>query len=369
MSCSRKSNHVIRIICEGSQTEALFFNSLRDDILKEKYEIGNVVIKLKPEPIIKNEDNILEPKRGRYSAKLRKIKQSPKLEEDSIKGVPPLCWVNAGIKDLEDGIDEVWTAFDKDRHPKIQEAFDAAKKEVNGKKVNIAFSSICFEYYLLIHFEKIYHAFNKSECNEKQYLGSGRKRNSKTVLFHCMTDQAVKDKACTGDLCVNGYARSKNYWQETKSKETTYSLVKDKLLIGICNAVWLRKESEKHEADTLYYLRNPFTTMDKLIERLTGYKYIDKGEEYKFESKGSKFLFQRKSSGIVKLINKGEKSIIIIANSFAVLNNGEWSQKGNRCVLKPEDEYEFAELDYTTNDLIYVFSFENQKIIFHNYKI
>ena len=66
--------------------------------------------------------------------------------------------------------DEVWVFFDKDGHPKAKEAFEMARiTEIDGKKINIAFSSRCFEYYLLLHFEPLYRAFEKSECNGKNY--------------------------------------------------------------------------------------------------------------------------------------------------------------------------------------------------------
>ena len=363
-----KSNHVIRIICEGFHTEALFFNSLRDDILDERYKLDNVVIKIKPEPIIETEDNNTPvSQRGKYLSKPRKTKKKEgEIDEEIIKGTPPLCWVNAGIQDLKDGIDEVWTVFDKDRHPKIKEAFEAAEEKVNGKCVNIAFSSICFEYFLLIHFEKIYKVFEKSECNEKEYIGQGRNYKSKTVLFNCCTSKAFADKACNGDKCVNGYARLKKYWMETKKDVSTYSFVKDKLVNGICNSVWLRKMSEQNEHDAVFYNRNPYVTTDKLIERLIGYKYIDKGKEFVNVSK-TKFIFKRKEDGSIKLINNGKTTLIIGANSFEVLDEGTCTKTGNRYVLYPEDECAFEELDYEKADLIYIFSFEGLNFIFHNY--
>lgn len=79
--------------------------------------------------------------------------------------------------------DEVWVFFDKDGHPKAKEAFEMARiTEIDGKKINIAFSSRCFEYYLLLHFEPLYRAFEKSECNGKNY--SKGKRKSKTVSYY-----------------------------------------------------------------------------------------------------------------------------------------------------------------------------------------
>ena len=43
-----------------------------------------------------------------------------------------------------------------------------------------------------------------------------------------MTDRAVEGKACNGDVCINGYARMKGYWQDSKGGLSTYNFVKDK---------------------------------------------------------------------------------------------------------------------------------------------
>ena len=61
--------------------------------------------------------------------------------------------------------DEVWVFFDKDGHPKAKEAFEMARiTEIDGKKINIAFSSRCFEYYLLLHFERKHPEFHNPVC-------------------------------------------------------------------------------------------------------------------------------------------------------------------------------------------------------------
>lgn len=47
-----------------------------------------------------------------------------------------------------------------------------------------------------------------------------------------MTDRAVEGKACNGDVCINGYARMKGYWQDSKGGLSTYTFVKDKIWTG-----------------------------------------------------------------------------------------------------------------------------------------
>lgn len=55
--------------------------------------------------------------------------------------------------------DEVWIAFDKDGHSNIPQAFNDAKQA----NINIAFSNICFEYWILLHFEYTTKGFRKSD--------------------------------------------------------------------------------------------------------------------------------------------------------------------------------------------------------------
>lgn len=69
----------------------------------------------------------------------------------------------------------------------MKEAFKEAEKEIDGKTVNIAFSSRSFEYYLLLHFEYLYYDFQSTECGERI--------NGKKVLYHCMAENAT-EKAC-----------------------------------------------------------------------------------------------------------------------------------------------------------------------------
>jgi len=55
--------------------------------------------------------------------------------------------------------DEACVVYDKDGYTKHPETFDMAK----NNKIKIAFSSISFEYWILLHFEYTSHAFKDSE--------------------------------------------------------------------------------------------------------------------------------------------------------------------------------------------------------------
>lgn len=334
------------LICEGIHTEPNFFGAMVE-WLKEEEKI-NFIVQILPKPTINPSDNELDLHRGVVTRKKRSLKKDTlaqqKLETPSLfQGQPPLNWVEAGIEQLHI-YDEVWAIFDKDGHPKTEEAFDRAEEaEVEGKKVKIAFSSRCFEYYLLLHFELIYKAFEKSECNGKKYSVDGKE--SKTVSYHCMTSRAVEGKACRGDKCINGYARLKDYWKDSKGARSTFPIVKDKLWIGICNAHTVRWRSEILLPETDFYARNPYVDTDRLICRLLGYGTIEH-QEVNSLSSGNDCCQMTREKDVMTLTLKSDTIIIIPPGNIVVYNNqtGESHEAGVRLMMTPEQTVQTLDL-------------------------
>lgn len=221
---SRQSRKVIHIVCEGTHTEPQFFGSIRDRILDGKYTIGNYEINIIPKPIYSDDaDDHIPRARGVYQAKkIRRAKKPGETEEGFLIGfAAPLNWVKTAQEKLrESNGDEAWAVFDKDGHPAMAEAFAAAEEVIGGRTVGIAFSSRSFEYYLLLHFEYLYKEFNATECGERV--------NGNKKLLKCMLPEA-KAGSCTGDVCINGYARAKKHWVRSKSNESMFPLVEDRL--------------------------------------------------------------------------------------------------------------------------------------------
>ncbi|MBC7552822.1 MAG: RloB domain-containing protein [Taibaiella sp.] len=59
------------------------------------------------------------------------------------------------IKELEQPAhDFVWLVFDKDDHPGIAGTFNEAAAYNGTPELKIAFTSACFEFYILLHFER-----------------------------------------------------------------------------------------------------------------------------------------------------------------------------------------------------------------------
>lgn len=297
---TRTSQYVLKVVCEGEKTEPLFFTSLFEQYFSDKGIIASTV----PQPKIPEDNDDVSRERGGYRGKKRTTASSPIDDEPVIKGQPPLKWVRYARYLLqEEGVNEAWAVFDKDEHPACEQAFQEADELVDGKRVNIAFSSRSFEYYLLLHFEYLYQAFQETECN------------SKTKVCGTDSDDASN---CHGEICINGYARSKGYWNETKTSESTYPLVQDRLVKGIANAIRLRAESNGNE-DTPVYMRNPYTNADRLVGRVIGMEPIDKGKESHFAESGDDFTASF-CNGKLNIRNNGNRTLLVTPR-MVVLHN------------------------------------------------
>jgi hypothetical protein len=123
--------------------------------------------------------------------------------------------------------DEVWAVFDKNGYTKHHEAFKRAK----DKRVNIAFSSISFEYWILIHFEYSTRPFDSA-------------------------DKIIR------------YLKSKGYMNYEKNDETIYDAIKDRTITAVTHAKKVRKYQHEANPGCKTYELNPYTNIDDLIEAI-----------------------------------------------------------------------------------------------------
>src|SRR6476661_4571986 len=137
----KQLNYSIYIVCEGTNTEPIYFKAIaeQEDVVKE-YRVTV------------------------YPSEEDQIKASKK-EGESIK-TDAVNLVKIAKREREiNNYNEVWVVFDKDGYTKHEEAFLYAK--THGVKV--AFSSIAFEHWILLHYEPNREAFDKSQ-NVIDYL-------------------------------------------------------------------------------------------------------------------------------------------------------------------------------------------------------
>ncbi len=101
--------------------------------------------------------------------------------------------------------DFVWVVFDRDGHQGIPDAFEMAR--TNNPVIKIAFTSPCFEYFILLHFEKTTRSFTK--CDD-----------------------------------VISYIKKSNYIPEYEKSSNLFKTLDDFKDIGLENSKWLRKQNE-----------------------------------------------------------------------------------------------------------------------------
>jgi hypothetical protein len=212
---SRQLKQTIYIVCEGTNTEPNYFEAIREqpDVF-EKYAITV------------------------YPSEEDQIKASKK-EGESIK-TDAVNLVKEAKKEINN-YDEVWAVFDKDGYTKHEKAFDDADKH----GIKLAFSSIAFEHWILLHYEQNRTAFPKSQ-NVIDYL-----------------EQAGY---------FTGYSK--------KADISIYPRLQNLTKTAIENAAWLRMEMAKNIAagDDKIYELNPYTTVDKLVMKLLDFNPVTYGD-------------------------------------------------------------------------------------------
>lgn len=188
----RQLKTTIFIICEGKNTEPNYFKAIKEEVEDES---SNFAIEI----------HIHET------------------ETTHAKGLVEEASLYVG------NYNEVWAVFDKDGYTKHQEAFDLA----SNNNVNIAFSSIAFEHWVLLHYQKNASGFFKSE----------------DIIDYLYNENLFSD-------------------YQKKKEVNIYPKLADKTHIAIENANWLRHLVDKYLVNLRDFKKNPYITLDRLICRL-----------------------------------------------------------------------------------------------------
>ena len=115
----------ILILCEGEKTEPTYFNSIKSDKMRSNRLSGVRII--------------IHHTKKNTAREL--VDEAISLKREAERDKNPY--------------DAIWVAVDKDGYTKHPESFDRAR----ARHINIAFSSVCFEYWILLHFEYTTAAF------------------------------------------------------------------------------------------------------------------------------------------------------------------------------------------------------------------
>jgi hypothetical protein len=251
------------IACEGSNTEPLYFEKLNE--IMEDDEDYPYAITVYPD---------------------KEVDDNPKTDAIGL--------INVAIERKQD-FDELWVVFDKDGYTKHKEAFELAE----ANKINIAFSSISFETWILLHFERNHYPFAKSA-------------------------NIIHEKFHNNDTYLIDYAKSGYY--------NVYPKIQHKTKTAFENASWLRNWLIAKNRRFSVYELNPYTDIDFLVKKLKldhfVYEYREPDQSLIFE--GVEMIFNNVNDEyVIKITNLTNRSLVwnefvfydVLKNKISVNNS------------------------------------------------
>lgn len=352
-------HYSLLIICEGEKTEPFFYEGLLS-LLSQKGYKRNFEYIIYPFPV---ENKVVNGQRKGRKTRKQPLKQGDiPLPNITITGAQPLCWVNAGLEQLNT-FSEVWVVYDQDSRLHNQEALNKIRdKRREGYNIHLAFSSRCFEMYLLEHYEYCYMSFEKSECNEK--------KDGKTHYLRCMLPEC-EEGSCQGDKCINGYARKHGYWKESKKAEV-FQIVTN-LWYGIYNSHRLKWQSlSKESINKEIFERNPYLNTYRLTLRLMEMKIIESGEEVRVEKGNGQFHIMSREKNVIRFENKSIIPLIIdvvirvfsVDKSLDIIEEKQIrEQKMDGLKLSEGDSFELKLSDYLDDHTYLKYCWEDHDFI------
>lgn len=185
------------IVCEDEKSSKLYFESFKRDE-KLKRQLSSVDIE------------VVHPKDHSPVGLVNKAKDHKKK-----------------AKRDRNPYDEVWIVLDKDGHANLNQALITAR----DNKIKVALSVMCFEYWILLHFERKKKPFTK--CDD--------------IISYIKKEH------------FNNYEKSTN----------AYSSLKDKIETAIENAIWLMKQNQNDiDRGAKIYDLSAYTDVHILVRKL-----------------------------------------------------------------------------------------------------
>ena len=316
-----KSNNLV-IVCEGTTTEYNYFQELAD------YSLANGLspfscIKILPamdeEIEIKNEKRIKRNFLGGNAKELRYYTKKEQTDElyNKYCGQPTRYLREAQLYLLENDYSEGWAVYDKDHHADHEGAMELLDSTSN---LYVAFSSYSFEEWLLVHFERNPFAYNHSDC--------------------CNPKNKHSNSPCSGENCIAGRLRSKNYITDFSKTNKGYfrkhTLRDDGSLnpLPLINAVWTRNI----HADSNRFFCNPYTDVDVLVMKLLNCQWGNWNEPI---SVAGTILVLCREGNVVTVKNIGNISYVLTKANWQFCNiNGleEHSAVLSSCLLENNEQ-------------------------------
>lgn len=329
----------ILVVCEGTVTEPNYFYGLSIEATGISDQEKQIVVHIDPKPRLAGEEvNGSSHKSARKKRQLQKRDSIIEGEVEDEYTADPVRYIRLAQLELSDGTyDEAYAIIDKDGHPAAATAFELAEEDIDGKKVRIGFSSISFEQWVLLHFERSIYPFEKSECKDSKgrYLGCGT---------------ANVTHNCKGSRCVAGYIRAQNFLSQAgnpsyqKNGRTLWTDLRPNLDQAMRNAATLRQIQRNANPKSPIHELNPYSDLDLVIAsilRLPSYAASEIGQTYPFRDLS--FTFEKTASGglSLRIDNSGGKTSIAKSRIYFSDKNGK-STNGDltfRERLEPEEKH------------------------------
>ncbi len=214
----------------------------------------------------------------------------------------PIGLINEAIQSKSD-FDEIYVVYDKDGYTKHKEAYDLLAG--HRDKIHLVFSSISFETWILLHFERCSNDYSKSQ-------------------------DIIEQKLVGGPIHLSTY--------EKRGAFDLFPLIKDYTNQALINAAWLRHVQRIPINENPFYEINPYTDVDFLVKRLfeipNNYFFIGKGHSIKLNSINISLLNEEDQLSII-IVN--EKPISFTTNEISFYSDDEFENKIeiNSSILNP----------------------------------
>lgn len=250
-------------------------------------------------------------------------------------------------KAIKKEYDEVWIVFDKDRDRDEQN--EKALNFANRSNIHTAFSSISFETWVLLHFERSTYAFLRSDCESRGDICS-----------------------CNGATCISTYIKQNHYPAFIKGKSKLYDDICDRINNAMEFSAWVKFNSPIGAI----HLLNPYTDLDILVSKLLDlpeFFFVATNTQFIFE--GMKFIINSFTTidGILfvelNINNTSDKTFLLnnVQNNIIALSSG--NVELNYSIAEPvtiypeQNEIVSIQFDHNTDILVSRIKFLSSKAI------
>lgn len=283
----------IYIICEGRNTEPIYLERIKEEVEEDNY----LAISIYPDKSDKNSKS------------------------------DPIGLIKEAIEN-KFNYDEIYVVYDKDGYTKHAEA--SALLEEHSDKIRLVFSSISFETWILMHFERCSNSFPKSS-------------------------DIINKKFVHGSSYLSTY--------EKKGAFDLYPLIKENTKIALINAAWLRHIQASSLGTIPLYDVNPYTDVDFLVKRLFEIReqYCFLSHENHVDIELIHFSFSIDEDKLfLTVVNSRQISFTTNQLEFCKDQDFDISAEVDSIVLAPDEKYTFEFTDFANLSL----KFESYYIFF-----